>query len=357
MKKTLTVNLGGMVFHIDEDAYILLDSYLNNLRYHFRNQEGSEEIVRDMEMRISELFSESMEGGQQVITIDNVEAVIARMGRPEQMDDNVDSSDDSQDSYESDKKSEESENHSSEAKKEVKKRLFRDMDNRILGGVAAGVAAYLGWDRTALRLILIVLGFLPGGFSVLIVYFLMQFVVPPARTATEKLQMRGEPVNVENIGKTVTDGFERENKPSDENKHRTGMQKFLDVVIKICGLLIKAILVLALICCAPLLFVALIVLFSILMTALGVFVHLPSFCWNLFPGFAWDVIGNSPVTGLFFMISFFLLICIPVLGFLQMIFNNLGYWKPMSTGVKIGLLVLWFAALVGCFITFFMLNV
>ena len=357
MKKTLTVNLGGTVFHIDEDAYILLDNYLNNLRYHFRNEEDSDEIVRDMEMRISELFAESMEGGQQVITIDNVEAVIARMGRPEQMDDHIDSGAEDKDSNESDEKSEESRNHSFYQEQEVKKRLFRDMDNRILGGVVAGIAAYLGWDRTALRLILIVLGFFPGGFSILIIYLVMQFIVPPARTATEKLQMRGEPVNMENIGKTVTDGFERENKPSEENEHRTGMQKFLDVVVKICGLLIKVILILALICCAPLLFVAVIVLFSILLTALGVFVHLPSFCWNLLPGVAWDVIGSSPVPGLFFMISFFLLICIPILGFLQMVFNNLGYWKPMSVGVKIGLLVLWFVALIGCFITFSILNV
>ena len=59
MKKTLTVNLGGTVFHIDEDAYRLLDNYLCNLRLHFRKQEGAEEIVNDIENRISELFAES----------------------------------------------------------------------------------------------------------------------------------------------------------------------------------------------------------------------------------------------------------------------------------------------------------
>ena len=53
MKKTLTVNLGGTVYHIDEDAYNLLDNYLNNLRYHFRKEEGADEIVRDMETRIA----------------------------------------------------------------------------------------------------------------------------------------------------------------------------------------------------------------------------------------------------------------------------------------------------------------
>ena len=77
MKKTLTVNLGGTVYHIDEDAYVLLDNYLNNLKYHFRNEADADEIVRDMETRISELFSEYINQGQQVITIDNVEEVIA----------------------------------------------------------------------------------------------------------------------------------------------------------------------------------------------------------------------------------------------------------------------------------------
>ena len=77
MKKTLTVNLGGTVFHIDEDAYRLLDNYLCNLRLHFRKQEGAEEIVNDIENRISELFAEKLSAGSQVITIAYVEEVIA----------------------------------------------------------------------------------------------------------------------------------------------------------------------------------------------------------------------------------------------------------------------------------------
>ena len=83
MKKTLTVNLGGTVFHIDEDAYRLLDNYLCNLKLHFRKQEGAEEIVDDIEARISELFLEKLNAGSQVITLADVEEVIARVGKPE----------------------------------------------------------------------------------------------------------------------------------------------------------------------------------------------------------------------------------------------------------------------------------
>ena len=85
MKKTLTVNLGGTVFHIDEDAYQLLDKYLSNLRIHFRKEEGSEEIMNDFEMRISELFGERIRLGHEVITIEHVEEVINRMGKPEEI--------------------------------------------------------------------------------------------------------------------------------------------------------------------------------------------------------------------------------------------------------------------------------
>ena len=85
MKKTLTVNLGGTVFHIDEDAYQLLDKYQANLRIHFRKEEGSEEIMNDFEMRISELFNERVRLGYEVITIEHVEEVIKRMGKPEEL--------------------------------------------------------------------------------------------------------------------------------------------------------------------------------------------------------------------------------------------------------------------------------
>ena len=83
MKKTLTVNLGGTVFNIDDDAYRLLDNYLSNLKMHFRKEAGADEIVDDIERRISELFAEKLSAGSQVITIADVEEVIARMGKPE----------------------------------------------------------------------------------------------------------------------------------------------------------------------------------------------------------------------------------------------------------------------------------
>lgn len=130
MKKTLTVNLGGTVYHIDEDAYHLLDNYLSNLRIHFRREEGAEEIVHDMELRISELFADRLNEGKQVITIEDVEEIIVRMGKPEEL-----SGEESGDTSGTEKQ-----------KRTAPRRLFRDPDNKVLGGVASGLAAYMGWD-------------------------------------------------------------------------------------------------------------------------------------------------------------------------------------------------------------------
>lgn len=194
MKKTLTVNLGGTVFHIDEDAYQLLDKYLTNLRLHFNKEEGSDEIMNDFEMRISELFNERIRLGYEVITIEHVEVVIKRMGKPEEL-------------FENENIQEENKNQNTSNKEnEGKKRLMRDPDNKLLGGVAGGIAAYMGWDTTAVRLAMILLLFVPYA-PIVIIYIILWLIMPLARTAADKLIMRGESVTLENIGKTVTDGF------------------------------------------------------------------------------------------------------------------------------------------------------
>lgn len=383
MKKTLSVNLGGTVFQIDEDAYILLDNYLNNLRFHFRKEKGGEEIVTDMEMRISELFTENIEGGQMVITIDDVETVIARMGRPEQLDedgqDSRYSSTENNSSSADQKKSDSSTDdtmtdghHKSNFNQgndtdsscnayscnssEIKKRLFRDVDHRVLGGVLAGIAAYFGWDPTALRLIFILLGFLPAAPSVLIIYLILLFIIPPARTAAEKLQMRGEPVNVENIGKTVTDGFER-NKRMDEGKsNRTGLQKFLDVIVSIIGLLVKVVLGILIILCIPVFIGGAIGLFTLILSFLGIVIHIPSFCWHVMPHFPWNSLVNTPMSGSLYLICALLLAGLPLIIILQTVLQHLGYCRPISSRVKLILLILWLIALIVAFILFFNMS-
>jgi len=232
MKKTLTVNLGGVVFHIDEDAYLLLDNYLKNLLFHFKKEEGSEEIMTDFEIRISELFSERVRLGHEIITVVEVEKMIAQMGKPEEIFEEEEA-----------ETGEPEGNGSAESEmntKAISKRIFRNPDDQMLGGVASGIAAYLGWDVTAIRLIM-VLSLFFYGFTAMI-YIILWIVIPLARTASDKLKMRGEAISVENIGKTVTHGFEKETEVAEQLSHKTERrsgQRFADGLVKILGVLFK----------------------------------------------------------------------------------------------------------------------
>ncbi|WP_300729905.1 PspC domain-containing protein [uncultured Bacteroides sp.] len=330
MKKTLTVNLGGTVYHIDEDAYTLLDNYLNNLRYHFRKEEGAEEIVKDMEVRIAELFNEFIHTGIQVITIEHVESVIARMGKPEDLNGDESASD------------EKDGMKKGTATSFTGKRLFRDPDNRILGGVASGLAAYFGWDPTWVRIILLILGFCLKGL--ILAYIIAWIVIPLAHTATEKLQMRGKPINMESIGKTVTDGFEKVDETVNSGKTQSVLQQLGDGIVKIAGFIIKCILVVLAICMAPALIIALIVIFALLMAATGLIASVPSVLYHVLPNLDWSMIGTSSAVIITMSICGIMAVGIPIIGLFQVIFQSFNIWKPMSTSLKVTLIILWIVA-------------
>ena len=343
MKKTYNINLGGIVFHIDEDAYDLLDKYLSNLRIHFSKEEGAEEIVHDMELRISELFSERLNEKKQVITLTDVEEIIAQMGKPEEF-------------------SEDTTQETNEYIKEEKtpKRLFRDPDNKVIGGVCSGIAAYLGWDVTAVRIIFIALAlpFILNGSLILngvvIAYIIAWIIIPEANTAAEKLSMKGMQVNVENIGKTVTDGFEKVNNFVKSEKPRSFLQKVGEAIVGVVGFLIKCILVIAAICFTPVLFVVLIVFVSLLAAATGAISAVPTLLYEMMPRVDWTIVNLSPFTTSLMSISGILVIGIPIVGFIHFLMSTFGGWKTMPFAARMTLLVLWLIALgVG---TFFMIN-
>lgn len=335
MKKTLTVNLGGSVFNIDEDAYRLLDKYLANLRIHFREEEGSDEIMNDFEARISELFSERVRLGYEVITIEHVEDVISRMGKPE-------------DIFGEDASSE---GNGEEEKKRVfreqvitgKKRLMRDPDNRVLGGVAAGLAAYMGWDVTAVRLAMIVLLLVPFVQWVVLLYILMWIVMPPARTAADRLIMRGESVSLESIGQTVTDGFEKVSRDVNDyissEKPRSVLRKIADMIVAVVGFLLKFCAVLIGIILLPAL---LLVVFVLLVVVLALIAGGAGVLYSVFP--AMDSMMDVPnvyvaVTGCVAMVF---TIGIPLAMSFYAICGQIFRLKPMSATAKWTMFVLWF---------------
>ncbi len=340
MKKTLTINLGGTVYHIDDDAYRLLDNYLSNLKHYFRKQEGAEEIVNDIEMRIAELFAEKIAEGKQVITVSDVEEIIARVGKPEDFgiaDDDTDSQ----------KKTEQSASSASQSYTHTAapRRLFRDPDNKLLGGVASGLAAYFGWDITLVRILMIIFVFVPY-CPMIILYIIGWIVIPEAHTAAEKLSMRGEAVTIENIGKTVTDGFERVadgvNDYMNSGKPRTFLQKVGDVFVSIAAVLFKIFLVALVIICCPVLFVLAVVLVALVFAAIAVAVSGGALLYEMLPAISWAPIASiSPMMTLLGTIAGVALIGIPLGAFLCTILRQLFHWSPMGTGLKWSLLILW----------------
>lgn len=329
MKKTLTVNLGGTVFHIDEDAYRLLDNYLSNLKIHFRKEAGADEIIDDIERRISELFAEKLIAGSQVITIADVEEVITRMGKPEDM--------------EAENDNEPFAGTGNTTRTTTHRRLYRNPDDKLLGGVISGMAAYLGWDVTLLRLLLLVV-LICGVGTLIPVYIVCWLVIPEARTAAEKLNMRGEAVTVENIGKTVTDGFEKvANGVNDyvkSDKPRTVLQKLGDALVMVAGWFFKICLVIFAIICSPLLFVFGVVFVALLFAAIMVAIGGGATLISMFPTFD-VVLPTSPLSAIVMYIAGILLVGIPLVSLVWAIFSQLFKWQPMASGLKWTLVILW----------------
>lgn len=187
MKKTMTVNIGGSVYHIDEDAFEKLNIYLEEVKDELKSSEGGNEIIDDIEHRIGELFAEKLKIDRQVITLSDVEEVIRIMGKPGDISGHSDS-----------------EKNNSE--RSSYRRMYRDPDNRIIGGVSSGLAAYWQLDPTLVRIIFVLLCIF--GLAGLLLYLILWIILPEASTVNQKLEMRGEPVNLSNIGEFFRKEFE-----------------------------------------------------------------------------------------------------------------------------------------------------
>jgi phage shock protein PspC (stress-responsive transcriptional regulator) len=346
MKKTLTVNLGGVVFHIDEDAYRLLDEYLCNLKLHFRKQEGADEIINDIETRISELFSEKISMNTQVITIAYVEEIIERMGKPEELEGDRNDQDDLGENDTSDHGAK----HSSYKEMGgIRKRLYRNPDDKLLGGVISGLAAYLGWDTTLFRLFFLIV-LICGVGTLIPVYLVCWLIIPEARTAAEKLSMRGEEITIENIGKTVTDGFEKvANGVNDymrSDKPRTFLQKLADAFVVVAGLILKACLVVFAIILSPLLFVLAIIFVVLVIAIVSVMIGGGAVLYSMVPAINWEYAPASPLVAIIACISGVIIVGVPLFAIVFSILRQVLNWQPMVAGLKWTLLILWVIALI-----------
>lgn len=191
MKKTISINISGIMFNLDEDAYELLKKYLQKLNLHFSDTAEGREVIQDIEARIAELFQTKISESKQVINIDDVNEVIETMGSPSDFAHELEDEEESQKSN----------------NKRARRKYYRDPDNKILGGVCSGLAAFLDIDTLLVRIIAFILLVISAPVMILL-YVVLWIAIPEALTAAQKLEMRGENVTVSNIEKTIKEEFE-----------------------------------------------------------------------------------------------------------------------------------------------------
>ena len=340
MKKTVNINLAGTFFHIDEDAYGKLQRYLAAIKKSLTEPQGSDEIMRDIETRISELFSEKVESSSQVISLKELDEVIAVMGQPEdymvdeELFDDAPKNNNQQRTY-----TNASASH---------KQLFRDIDNKFISGVSSGLGHYLGLDALWVRLLWILLTFLTSG-TFIIVYILFWILVPAAVSTADKLKMTGEAVNISNIEKKFKEGYETvadKVKNADYDKYgqkvKSGASGFFDTLGSILLVLLKIFVK----------FIGIVLIITSLATLVGLIIGLFTFgsvdFWG--NGEVLDYIGaftDSIVPLWLVSLSIFFAIGIPffvlfILG-LKMLITNL---KSIGTTAKIVLFITWIASIV-----------
>ncbi len=348
MNKTININLGGFFFHIDETAYKKLKRYLEAISYSLSDDpQGKNEIIADIEARISELLSEKITDSRQVVNEGDIEEIIAIMGQPEDYADPNESYND----YD----------NSTPKRSKTSKKLFRDGSDKFLGGVCSGLGYYFNIDSIWVRAFFLILT-LAGVGAGLIGYIILWVLLPEAKTTSEKLQMEGEAVNIDSIEKKIRSEIENisnkvkegahelsdkiSNADYDALRHQTksGLQDFIDTIGKIVLALFKVFgkfMGVLLIFISGITLIALLFsLFSIgsfeILNFDGPFIKYPPFFHN-------SILPKWLLTLFLFLLIGIPFIALFILG-LRIISPNI---KKLSTTTSLTLLGIWFVALFG----------
>lgn len=194
MKKTISIHIKGLSFTIEEDAYDLLQDYLDRLNLTFSEEAGASEILEDIEIRIAELFTARLNDAKTVIELQDVKEVLAVLGEPEQF------------AGDEDEETEGSAHKTTEKHSHSEKRLFRDEDNAAIGGVCAGIGNYFGIDPVVVRILFVLMLFAGFGF---LLYIILWIAVPRAQNTIDRLRMKGRPITVENVKAEVENAADR----------------------------------------------------------------------------------------------------------------------------------------------------
>ncbi len=352
MKKNITINLCGRLFQIDEDAYELLQQYIESLRQSFGHEEGGEEIVNDIEARIAELFSELNQQGIEAITIEHVKDIITRIGKPEELTGEEEKSDNGGHKYDSFRTAAQGFRDNVRART-AGKRLYRNPNDKMVAGVLSGIAAYTASDVTWWRIgyVLLVLGsnFLFGpilhvihmGFffhvnlAFILFYFILAIVLPVADTPKQVLEMKGKDVTPQNLADVVVE----DKQPV--QRRRGCLGSVFSVIFSILVaffVAIASIVGLVLLVSLLLIIVSLVIVF----TVPSVRMSLPFDIEELHLA---ELMSVHPWIVIIFVIGLLHAICIPLYAIVHMLLSKAGKAQPMGIGRRILWIVLWVVSL------------
>ena len=342
MKKNFTINLCGRLFQIDEDAYDMLQHYLESLRSSFGKQDGGDEIVDDIEARIAELFDELRQNGIVAITIDHVKDIIARIGEPEQLTDTATPDGDKAGGGWEDKARSAAESlYNNVRNRTTGKKLFRNPKDKMLAGVLSGFAAYTNTDPVIWRLLMVLFTFFYG--TGIVAYIVLAIVLPEAKTPEQLLQMEGKEVTPQNVADVVLE------KDDPTAPQPSLLRSLVSVLLKILfGFFVAICLIVCLALGLSFLFLLVVVVCALVLPVTS---SLP---------FSLDAMGlaeiyqTNPALLVMFTISLFVLLLVPIYATVHMVLSLSGRVQPMGMAQRITWTVLWVAALcclVPCAIT------
>lgn len=208
MNEITRIHIAGVPYEIDAGAKKQLDKYMEDIK---KSLGDASDAIDDIEIRITEILAGSGVNKNDVIKLADVAAVKEQLGEPKD--------------FSSDGEAVEGGSLADKVRSSfAEKKYFRDTENGMVGGVIAGLAAYTGWDVTLLRILFVVLAIFTTIFPFLILYIVVWISAPEARTATDRLAMKGEPINLETIKATAHDSAERVSKAAQvagEKIHKT----------------------------------------------------------------------------------------------------------------------------------------
>lgn len=337
MKKTVKVNIGGFSYNIDEDAYNALRVYLDDIKVRLGNGNEAAETIKDIEERISELISAKIpEEG--VVSLQLVEEIIAQIGKPEDIGGNAEFS-------------------QKPSGNKTLRRLYRNPEGAIVGGVCSGLSEYFAVDPIVFRLLFVLLFFLKG-FG-LILYLVLWIATPKAVTPKQKLEMKGEPVTFSNIEKTLKDEMNAVSNNLKNAEPKNFLEKLMSFIGQIALFCLKALLVFFKVLAIVIGVIIIATMLFVFLVLIGIF-FFGSFMMSWFAPEIGGFSLNEFITSMFDISSsiwvtvpIFLIIAIPVVALIYGGVRIIFRFKARDGLIGIIAAVIWIASVVTLALTVF----